>query len=344
MNNILSEDIKYIHSKLDFSRLEGKKILITGATGLIGTAVILSMLEWNKKAKEPIRIIAVVRNADKANKIFGDYDSSEIEYLVSDVCDVEAADMGIDYIIHGAVSTSSKAFVGTPVEIIKTSVIGTINLLELAKKNNVKGFAFLSSMEVYGTPATEEKIYENRPLAQNVLDVRACYPESKCMCENLCVSYASEYGVPAKIVRLTQTFGPGVNYNDGRVFAEFARCVIESRDIVLKTKGETKRNYLYLADSVTAILTVLLDGETANAYNAANEDTFCSIYDMACTVAGLNPDIKVVIEAGSDISKLGYNPTMKMNLSTEKLRSLGWEPKYGLIDMYSRMIETMKQQ
>ena len=172
MNNILSEDIKYIHSKLDFSRLEGKKILITGATGLIGTAVILSMLEWNKKAKEPIRIIAVVRNADKANKIFGDYDSSEIEYLVSDVCDVEAADMGIDYIIHGAVSTSSKAFVGTPVEIIKTSVIGTINLLELAKKNNV---SILSGHD--STAATATLIEYSSPVTamadKNILPVHA---------------------------------------------------------------------------------------------------------------------------------------------------------------------------
>lgn len=173
MNKILSEDIKYIHRKINFTRFEGKKVLITGATGLVGTAVILSMLEWNKRAKDTIKIIAVVRNTDKAKKIFGDYDSSEIEYLVSDVCDIEASDLSIDYIIHGASPTSSKTFVSTPVEIIKTAVIGTINLLELAKMNKVKGFAYLSSMEVYGTPATEEKICENRVLTQNVLNVRA---------------------------------------------------------------------------------------------------------------------------------------------------------------------------
>ena len=344
MNHILSEDIAHIHKEVDFTLFEGKKILITGATGLIGTAVILSMLEWNKTAKEKIRITAVIRNVEKAKELFDGYDDSVMEYLVSDVCDVKSSDLGIDYVIHGASSTSSKAFVSTPVEIVKTAVLGTMNLLEFAKLNKVKGFVYLSSMEVYGTPMTEDKIDESRALTQNVLDVRACYPESKCMCENLCISYASEYGVPTKIVRLTQTFGPGVRYNDGRVFAEFARCVIESRDIVLKTKGETKRNYLYLADAVTAILTVLLDGETANAYNAANEDTYCSIYDMACAVARLNSRIKVVIEEGNDIGKLGYNPTMKMNLSSEKLRRLGWKSAYGLMDMYQRMIDSMNQE
>ena len=342
MNDILKEDIGFIHKQIDFSRLENKKVLVTGATGLIGSAIIFSMLEWNKKTENKINVIAVVRNEEKAKTVFSDYENSEIEYLVSDVCSVNADEMGIDYIIHGASQTSSKAFVNEPVETIMTAINGTVNMLNLAKVNNCKGFVYLSSMEVYGTPLTDEKIYEDRPSNLNVMEVRTCYPESKRMCENLCVSYASEYGVPAKVVRLTQTFGQGVQYNDGRVFAEFARCVIENRNIVLKTKGETKRNYLYTADAVTAILAVLLDGEAANAYNAANEETYCSIYEMACEVAKLNENgIEVVIEENNDLSKFGYAPTLKMNLSTDKLKNLGWKPAYNLLDMYSRMIKTM---
>ncbi len=238
--------------------------------------------------------------------------------------------------------TSSKAFVNEPVETIMTAIQGTKNMLDIASKSSCSGFVYLSSMEVYGTPLTDEKIYEDRPSNLNVMEVRTCYPESKRMCENLCVSYSSEYDVPAKVVRLTQTFGTGVQYNDGRVFAEFARCVVEGRNIVLKTKGETKRNYLYTADAVTAILTVLLDGEPANAYNAANEETYCSIYEMACEVAKLNEKgIEVVIEENNDLSKFGYAPTLKMNLSTDKLKALGWKPAYNLLDMYSRMIKTM---
>lgn len=344
MNDILKEDIEYIHSKTDFTRLEGKHILVTGATGLIGSAVITSMLEWNRKNSGKINITAVVRNAEKAEKIFSEYNDPCLKYLVSDVCDIRAENMNIDYIIHGASSTSSKAFINTPVEIIKTAVGGTFSMLELAKTNNVKGFVYLSSMEIYGTPDTDEKIYEERYSTQNILDVRTCYPESKCMCENMCVSYASEYNVPAKIIRLTQTFGTGVNYDDGRVFAEFARCVIENRNIVLKTKGETKRNYLYTADAVTAILTVLLDGKTGNAYNAANEDTYCSIYEMAQLVAQLSDNgTEVIIDENSDTQKMGYAPPLKMNLSVQKLMNLGWCPAYDLKEMYVRMIKTMKK-
>lgn len=343
MNDILKEDIEYIHRNIDFSHMENKTVLVTGATGLIGSSIIISMLEWNRKNVNKVKVIAVVRSIKKAETVFSDYNNDEIEYLESDVCTLNAKEMSVDYIIHGASRTSSKAFINEPVETIMTAIIGTKNMLDFAKMNNCKGFVYLSSMEVYGTPLTDEKIYEDRPSDLNVMEVRTSYPESKRMCENLCVSYASEYNVPAKVVRLTQTFGPGVQYNDGRVFAEFARCIIEGRDIILKTKGETKRNYLYTADAVTAILKVLIDGEIANAYNAANEETYCSIYEMACESAKLSKNgINVVIEENTDISKFGYAPVLKMNLSTDKLKAIGWKPAYALTEMYSRMIKTMK--
>ena len=173
--------------------------------------------------------------------------------------------------------------------------------------------------------------------------VRSCYPESKRMCESLCASYASEYGVPAKVVRLTQTFGPGVAYNDGRVFAEFARCAIEGRNIVLNTKGETKRNYLYTEDAANALFTVLAKGVPGEAYNAANEETYCTIYEMACLVAKecAGGKIEVEVRERADAAKLGYAPTLHMNLDASKLRSLGWEPQVGFVDMYKNTIQAM---
>jgi len=342
MNDILKEDLAYIHKNLDFSAFAGKKILITGASGLIGSAIVFALLSWNRQHEEKIHVIALARNQAKCEALFSEYLTDGLEILISDVCNLPISDMGLDYIIHGASQTSSRGFVETPVETIMTALDGTRNLLKLAQINHVKGFVYLSSMEIYGTPATDEKIDETHPSNLDVLQVRSCYPESKRMCENLCVSYASEYDVPAKIVRLTQTFGTGVVYNDGRVFAEFARCVLEKRNIILKTKGETKRCYLYTADAVTAILTVLLNGEPGQAYNAANEETYCSIFEMACTVANISKDnIQVVIEENTDIQKLGYAPTLKMNLSTEKLKSLGWVPHYGLTAMYERMMKSM---
>jgi nucleoside-diphosphate-sugar epimerase len=149
--------------------------------------------------------------------------------------------------------------------------------------------------------------------------------------------------VPAKIVRLTQTLGTGFDYNDKRVVAEFARCVIEKRNIVLHTKGETKHNYLYAADAVTAILTIILNGANGEAYNATNEATYCAIYEMAQLVAQKcsKGEISVEIQL-EDESKFGYAPTLKMNLSSQKLEKLGWNATTDLLQAMNRIIETQK--
>jgi len=341
MNSIVLEDLRYIEANANLSALAGKKILITGATGLIGTTLVNALLYWNSRHDEKIRIAVLVRNVEKCRRLFGQFGEDALDVLVGDVTSLTPQKMGIDYIIHGASPTASKAFVEKPVEVVQTAVSGTMNLLETARCNQVKGFVYLSSMEVYGTPSTDEKITETHPSNLDALAVRSCYPESKRMCENLCAGYASEYGVPTRILRLTQTFGPGVEYQDGRVFAEFARCVLEHRDIVLKTKGETKRCYLYTADAVTAILTILLNGVDGQAYNAANESTFCSIYEMAQLVSELGEKkIQVRIDE-TDISQFGYATVFRMNLSTEKLRALGWSAGYDLVAMYQRMMQCM---
>ena len=317
-----------------YDELRGSRVLVTGATGLIGQTLIKRLLDLNTK------VVAVVRNTEKAKGLFGENEG--ISYIVSDVTELEVNEYGIDYIIHAASNTSSKAFIYDPVGVINTAIEGTRRTLEIARLSDVTGYVYLSSMEVYGTPTTDEKIDELFPTNLNTMAPRSAYPESKRMCESLCASYASQYGVPAKVVRLTQTFGPGVQYNDGRVFAEFARCAIEGRDIVLHTKGETKRSYLYTEDAVDAILTVLVKGNNGEAYNAANEETYCSIYDMAEMVANecAGGKIRVVIKE-TDTTSFGYAPTLHMNLDTRKLQSLGWRAVMSLNDSYKKMIDRM---
>lgn len=318
------------------SELNNKTILITGATGLIGKALI----EWISREVQTCKIVAVVRSMDKANKSFTKKDN--ITFIEADVNNPIVVDYPIDYIVHSASITSSKAFVDTPVDTIMTAVNGTKNFLDLARDKKVKSFVYLSTMEVYGTPTTDDKITEDASCNLDTMKVRSSYPESKRLCENMCIAYYSQYGVPAKVVRLTQTIGPGIDYNDGRVFAEFARCAIENRDIVLRTKGLTKRSYLSSEDAVTAILTALINGANGEAYNAANEDTYCSIYDMAHMVADeiCGGKIKVIIDEDS-ISKYGYLPEMKMNLDTGKLNGLGWDSEDGLEEMYFQLINYM---
>lgn len=334
---------KNIHMKnMDFSMLSGKTVLITGATGLIGSNVVKTLVHLGKECTIPINVIAVVRNETKAKNILGEI-CNDIKFIVGDIVNGIELSEKVDYIIHAASQTSSKKFIGQPIETIETAIQGTLNMLRIAKEKKVEKFVYLSTMEVYGAPDTDEKIDEKHNTNLDTMVVRSCYPESKRMCENLCVSYMKECDVPVNVIRLTQTFGPGVLYSDSRIFAEFARCVIEKKDIVLHTKGETKRSYLYTQDAVNAILTVLLKGKNGEAYNAANEETYCSILEMAEIVANKCAKGKIQVKIQMEnISKFGYAPTLKMNLDTSKLQALGWKPEVGLEAAYQRLIYDMK--
>lgn len=305
-------------------------VLVTGATGLIGSNLIKYLLMNN------YRVIGFVRNVEKARKKLPQSDM--LSLVVGDINEPLLLSDNIDYIVHGASNTSSKAFVDEPVDIINTALKGTQNMLELAREKQVKSFVYLSSMEVYGSPLTDEKINENHSTNLDTMSVRSSYPESKRMCESICTAYYKQYGVPIKVIRLTQTFGSGVEYNDNRVFAEFVRCAIEGRDIVLHTKGETKRCYLSTDDAVDAIMTVLLKGKNGEAYNAANEETYCSIYEMAQMVAHecTKDRIGVHIEI-EDESKYGFAPVLRMNLDTSKLKSLGWKANDSLSNMFNAL-------
>ncbi len=337
-DKVIAEDMAYIRRKIGHLQLDGSRVMISGATGLVGKYLVRYLAEYCG-----CKVLAVVRDRDKAYGLWKDL-GDKVAYICTDIMELEALESGVDYMIHGASMTSSRSFTEQPVEVIRLCVEGTQRMLEAARRNPVKGFLFLSTMEVYGSPMTDEKIAECHGTDLDTMSVRSSYPESKRLCESLCTAYFSEYGVPSRIVRLTQTFGPGVAYDDPRVFAEFARCALEGRDIVLHTKGETRRNYLYLADACTAILTVLAKGEDGEAYNAANESSYCSIRDMAEVVARqcASPAVSVRIEAeGKAQERFGYAPILKMNLDTCKLQRLGWKPEVGLVEMYQRMMESM---
>lgn len=326
----LTQDMEYICNAqfVPWEKLKDKTILITGATGLIGFTLVQALLYANRQRCLHLRVLALVRDLERAkNRFEGFADDTALEYILGNVEDLPRIKEPIDYIVYGASQTASKAFVNQPVETILTAIRGTGNLLELARAKSVSGMVYLSSMEVYGHPEKGHKVTEDEIGSLLPLDVRNSYPISKIQCESLCCAYAREYGVPVMSARLTQTFGPGANYNDGRVFAEFARCVVEKRDIVLKTKGETERCYLYTADAATAILTILLKGSSGQAYNVANESTYCSIAEMAEKVArqgGINVRYDIQDERAN-----GYPSTLYMYLDTSLLQSLCWKPRGG---------------
>lgn len=338
------EDInKIIEDEFTINKLFNKTIMITGATGLIGTLLIKVLLEYNKLREANIKILALVRNLEKAKIIYEA--NKNLEFIVQDITEPFIIEETIDYIIHGASLTASKDFVCKPVETIDTAINGTKNILELARTKKVKSMVYLSSLEVYGIRKEKHcTIHESDYGLIDFLSVRSSYSESKRMVECMCISYLVEYDVPVKIARLAQTFGPGVSYDDGRVFAEFSRCALERRNIVLHTDGSTIRNYCYISDAVSALLYILLKGNVGEAYNVANKKTSISIKNMAELVADkiANNTIKVEICNDNNIEKFGYNPTTVACLDVTKLEKLGWSAKVDLEEMFINTINSMK--
>lgn len=321
--------------------LNGQSVLITGATGLLGGQLAQTMLAYNRLFGKKIQVIVNGRNREKLHEIYG---TLPVDYLISDIREHQRTDFPIDYIIHCASITSSQAFVKTPVDTIHTAITGTANILELARQKKVKGFLYTSSLEVYGLPP-KFKVGENDYGQIDFLNVRSSYSESKRMVECLCKAYETQYGVPIKIARLTQTIGSGIDYNDNRVFAQFAKSVIERKNIILNTPGQTVRSYCDICDAVKAIITILLHGNVGEAYNVANKETVISIADMAQLVCDQNPEanIKVVFNTPNDISKLGYNPEMKISLDTSKLEKLGWHADVTLGEMFQKLITGLRE-
>ena len=338
MNTIQKLDIEDFVKNFTLANfLDGAKFLITGATGLIGSTLVRCLLALNKD----IQITCPIRNLKKVKAIYGE----EVESIRFIECNLVAylnkltEKDNFQYIIHCASPTSGKYMTEHPVDTYMLAIDSTRAILEYARKVQTD-IVYVSSLEYYGQNFDDVLITEDMQGYVNNTDPRSSYPLGKRAAEYLCVAYAKQFDVNVKVARLTQTFGAGVSADDNRVFAQFARSVIEGKNIVMHTKGESAKPYCYTIDCVSAILYILLRGEKGEAYNVANQETYISIKDMAnflCT--HFNLQLKVVIEEHPD---MGYAPVTKLNLSTEKLKGLGWLPRYGLYEMFDRLIKSLR--
>lgn len=344
--NILMDDMDVIAQKDSLlDAFSNQTILITGATGLIGSLVVKAILYSNKKRSFNIKVIAVVRDLNKAKTIFSEWNHNQnLEYIVADLATQRLnINEKIEYIIHGANVTNSKTMVTQPVETIQTALRGTETILNLAIQKKCKGVVYLSSMEVYGQCNTNTMVKEQSLGEIDLSCVRSCYPESKRMCECLCNCYAAEYGVKVKSARLAQTFGAGIMPTENRVFAQFAKSVIKEENIVLHTRGESEGNYVYTRDAVIALLMLLQNGENGEAYNITNEKNHITIAKMAEMVANEfgHGKSRVIYDIPNNNLLYGYAPDTKLYMSSEKMSQLGWKPEVGLKEAYQRMITYM---
>lgn len=346
MKDVLEEDFDKITKRdISWDALRNSSFVITGATGLIGSLIVKYLLYANRTMNFGANIYAVVRNVEKADKIFAEEKTDALTYVVADLTKEKVNCEGdCDYIVHAAAVTASKVMVSDPVGTICTSIDGTEKMLQLAVEKKAKAFIYISSMEIYGQPTVGGKTAEKDLGYVDIENVRSCYPEGKRMCECLCTAYAAQYGVNVISARLAQTFGAGILPTENRVFAQFARSVMRGENIVLHTTGESEGNYVYTADAIAAIMTLLVKGKAGEAYNIANEDSHITIWNMAELVAReiAGEKIQVVIDIPEDSVSLGYAPPVKMWLDASKMRELGWKPEIGLVEAYKRMICWMK--
>ncbi|MBQ7718416.1 MAG: NAD(P)-dependent oxidoreductase [Clostridia bacterium] len=341
-SEFLKEDLKNLSDYLDKTGFAGSRIMVTGATGLIGSLVIKAICEYNKTHKNAISCVGFARNPQKVKSVFADFfDGSDenISFVYQDIAAPVPEGTECDYIIHTANSTTSKYFITNPVEVIESIYTGTKQIFDYAKESKVKGLVYLSSMEAFGQVYKDGRIGESELGYIDIQNIRSCYSEGKRLAECMAAAYAKEYGLPVRVARLSQTFGAGVPEGENRVFAQFARSALKGEDIVLHTKGGTVGNYCYTADVVRALLLLLKNGADGDVYTVVNEETAITIADMAKMVAkefsGGRSEVVFDIPEGNTF---GYAPETKMRLSSKKLNSLGWSAKYNLKEMYERML------
>jgi dTDP-glucose 4,6-dehydratase len=347
MNVIEKHDFETVikQYKVFLEQLHNKTLFVTGATGFIGSAFVKMLLYYNSLFDANIEIVALIRNEEKAKEMFSKFALNKLTFVIGTIEKLPIISQSIDYIVHGASITSSFDFVKRPVETITTTMIGTQNILELAQRNRVKSMLYLSSMEVYGITNTESSKVSERDYGYiDVLNVRNCYPVSKQMAESLCIAYCNQYSVHVSIARLAQTIGSGIDYNDTRVAAYFARSVIEKKDIILNTKGTTTRNIIYISDVLSAMLTLMVLGEKGNAYNVAQSNEILTIAETAEMIAHniAHDQIKVVYDL-KDMPEYAVNRNLYLNLDTSKLEKLGWNAMVGVEEAYLRMIKGIKR-
>ena len=337
MNKIIEQDVKNILSeKLPWNELKNNVVMVTGANGFIPSYIVETLL-----AIGDIKVVAVVRNLDKALEKFKHHRKNQnLEFFVHDLSQPLYFKDHLDYIIHAASQASPKFYGKDPVGTLRSNTIGTASLLEIAKEQKIKKFLFVSSGEVYGN-VEEDLISENCSGNVNITNIRSCYAESKRMGENMCVCYSSQYGIFVNQIRLAHTYGPGISLNDGRVFADFVKNIVNNEDIVLNSDGSAKRCFIYISDMIRAVFYVLFNGENREAYNISSSQEI-SILELANLLIALYPEKGLKVSFSNNVVSNGYIPskTKRIMLDINKLKALGWNEKIDLETGFKRMIDS----
>lgn len=337
-NSIYKESLLRVVPAVEVS---GKHILVTGASGLIGSCLIDLMMLANETGKQN-HIYALGRSQAKLEKRFSAFVGNVFFHIIEqDVCQQLPEELVFDYIMHGASNADPVSYAKYPVETMTTNIMGGLNILEYGKKHPDCRITLLSTFEVYGNTGSDEYSESDA----GVIDFnafRSCYPESKRSIEILSRCYVSEYGVNVNVARLCSIYGPTMLANDSKAHAQFIKNALEGKDIVLKSQGLPRRTYCYVVDAVTGILKVMFCGKVSESYNISNDQAVASIAEVAQIAAGIS-GTKVVFDLPSEIEAKGFSKPQNCILNNQKLRDLGWRGAYSVKDGMAETINILKQ-
>lgn len=310
---------------------QDKTFLITGSKGMTGSAIVKWILYENMIHNTNAKIYASTRCPDSIPEYIEKGDN--IEMCQFDKEEEFIGDVDIDYVIHAASPTERDFFVNYPAETLEIIIEGTKKMLDLSKKKNAT-FILLSSVEVYATPNTDIAIKESYVGAIDSLNIRNGYPLGKKGAEFLAYSYCKEYNCDTRIVRISAIQGLYQAYNEQRIFNEIARCILEDKNLIMKSNGASKKSIVYTLDAVSGIFIALFKGGKGEVYNVTNPETYISMKDLAEKIFAIfNPKLEIEYDIVPE-SVTGYLPQLSLIQSVEKIGRIGWRPITSLEEIY----------
>lgn len=331
LNEIYQETLK---NTMNYLPDKNSSFLITGATGLIGSFIV-DVFHFANEHGHRHKVYVVGRSFDKLKSRF-DYPDDLIECVQQDVCNPITGIQKVGYVVHAASNADPKSYAAYPAETLLTNIEGTKNVLDYCRLNGSK-MLLTSTFEVYGKKNGLD-IYTEEDFGNiDINAIRSCYPESKRSAEILLRCYVQQYGVKGYIARLCSVYGPTMLPSDNKAHAQFIHKGICKENVVLKSRGEQRRTYMYVADAVSAIFTIMNNGKIGEAYNISNEKSVATIAEVASEVASI-AGTKVIYELPDANESRGYSRPQNCILDNCKLRALGWSGKYNLHDgLYETM-------